>query len=104
MKDEMGGKVIAEFVGLKPKMYLRITVDDKEKVRAKGVNKKLKHSEFYVLFNKKIVRHNMKRIQAKKHNIGTYDICKVSLSCFDDKKYVLENGIDSLTYGHYSIS
>ena len=30
----------------------------------------------------------MKRIQAKKHKIGTYEIDKTSLSCFDDKRYV----------------
>ena len=45
----------------------------------------------------------MKRIQAKKHRLGTYDICKVSLSCFDDKRYVLNDGVKSLTYGHKDI-
>ena len=43
MKYEMSGKVISEFAGLKSKMYSLITVDDEEKVRAKGVNKKLMH-------------------------------------------------------------
>ena len=44
-------------------MYSLISVDDEEKIRAKDVNKKLKHSEFVnVLFNRKIIRHNMKRI------------------------------------------
>ena len=28
----------------------------------------------------------MKRIQAKKHKIGTYETDKISLSCFDDKR------------------
>ena len=83
----MSGKVISEFAGLKSKMYSSVTVDDEEKVRAKGVNKKLRHDEFYdVLFDEKVIRHNMKRIQAKKHRLGTYDICKVSLSYFDDKR------------------
>ena len=41
-----------------------------------------------VLFNKKIIRHKMKRIQNKKHKLGTYEIDKISLSCFDDKRYV----------------
>ena len=75
MKNEISGKVISEFVGLKSKMYSLVTVDDEEKVRATGINKKLRHDEFYdVLFDKKVVRHNMKRIQAKKPRLGTYDI------------------------------
>ena len=40
----------------------------------------------------------MKRIQAKKHKIGTYEIDKISLSCFDDKKYVLDDGVNTLAY------
>ena len=40
----------------------------------------------------------MKRIQSKLHRIGTYDVCKISLSCFDDKKYIFDDGISSFTY------
>ena len=40
----------------------------------------------------------MKRIQAKKHKIGTYEIEKISLSCFEDKRYVLDDEIHTLTY------
>ena len=46
-----------------------------------------------VLFNEKNIRHKMKRIQSKKHKLGTYEIDKISLSCFDDKRYVLDDGI-----------
>ena len=35
----------------------------------------------------------MKRIRSKLDRIGTYNVCKISLSCFDDKKYVLDDGI-----------
>ena len=42
----------------------------------------------------------MKRIHAKKHKIGTYQIDKISLSCFDDKRYVLDDGIHTLAYFH----
>ena len=42
----------------------------------------------------------IKRIQAKKHKIGTYEINKISLSCFDDKRYVLDDGIYMLAYSH----
>ena len=53
-----------------------------------------------VPLNKKIIRHKMKRIQAKKHKIGTYEIYKISLLCFDDKRYVLDDGIHTLAYFH----
>ena len=42
----------------------------------------------------------MKRIRSKKHKLGTYEIEKISLSCFDDKRYVLDDGIYSLSYFH----
>ena len=42
----------------------------------------------------------MKRIKAKKHKIGTYKIDKTSLSRFDDKRYVLDDGIYTLPYFH----
>ena len=101
----MSGKIIAEFVGLRSKMYSIVTVDDEKLVRAKGVNRKLMHSEFKdVFFDKKVVRHCMKRILAKGNKIGTYDISKISLSCFDDKRFVLDDGINSLAYGHVGIN
>ena len=55
------------------------------------------------MVNKKVVRHNMKIIQSKLHEIGTYDVFKISLSCFDDKRYVLDNGINALAYFHKDI-
>ena len=63
MKDEFNGTKISEFSGLKSKMYSLISIDNKEVNKAKGVNKKLRHKEYlHVLFNKKVVRHSMKRI------------------------------------------
>ena len=50
--------------------------------------------------NKKIIRHKMKRIKSKKHKLGTYEVDKISLSCFDDKRYVLDDGIHTLSYFH----
>ena len=49
---------------------------------------------------KKIIRLKMKRIQAKKHKIGTYEIAKISLSCFDNKRFVFDDGIHTLAYFH----
>ena len=40
----------------------------------------------------------MKRMQAKKHKIGTYEINKISLSRFDDKRYILDDGVNTLAY------
>ena len=40
----------------------------------------------------------MKRIQRKKYKLGTYEIEKISLSCFDGKRYVLDDGIRTLVY------
>ena len=53
-----------------------------------------------VLFNEKIIRHKMKRIQSKKHKLGTYKTGKLSLSWFDDKRYVWDDGISTLAYFH----
>ena len=40
----------------------------------------------------------MKRIQSKKYKLGTCEINKISLSCFDDKRFILNDGIHTLTY------
>ena len=45
----------------------------------------------------------MKRIQSKLYTIGTYDVCKISLSCFDDKRYVLDDGVNTLAYFYKDI-
>ena len=73
-------------------------IDGKECTTAKGVNIATAFDKFKdVLFNEKIIRHKMKRIQSKKHQLGTYEISKISLSCFDD---VLDDGIHTLAYFH----
>ena len=101
MKDEYGGVIIDQFVGLKSKMYSIKKINGSESSTAKGVNIATKFNDFKnVLFNKKIIRHKMKRIQAKKHKIATYEIDKISLSCFDDKRFVLDDGVHTLAYFH----
>ena len=101
MKDEFGGVIVDEFAGLKSKMYSVKKIDGKKCNTAKGVNIATEFNEFKdVLFNKKIIRHKMKRIQAKKHKIGTSEIKKISLSCFDNKRYVLDDEIYTLAYFH----
>ena len=51
-----------------------------------------------ISFNKKVLRHKMKRIQRKKHKLGTCEINKTSLSCFDDKIFILNDGIHTISY------
>ena len=99
MRDESEGKIIDEFVGLKSKMYSMKNIDGKESNTAKGVNIATEFNEFKAtLFNKKIIKHKMRRIQGKKHKMGTYEINKILLSCFDDKRFVLNDGIHTLAY------
>ena len=72
MKDEKEGKINDEFVGLKSKMYSMKNIDGKESNTAKGVNIATEFNEFKdTLFNKKVMRHKMKRIRSKKHKLGT---------------------------------
>ena len=99
IKDEFGGVIVIEFVGLKSKMDSIKKTDGKECNTAKGVSVATEFDKFKdVLINEKVIRHKIKRIQSKKHKLGTYEINKISLSCFDDKRYVLDDGIYTLAY------
>ena len=55
---------------------------------------KCQHKYKDILSNKNCLRHSINRIQSKNHRIKTYEINKISLSCFDDKVYILDKGID----------
>ena len=105
MKDEYGGLLILKFIGLKSKMYSILDENDNEKCTNKGHNAFIEFQEFHdTLFQKKkTLRHAMRGIKSKDHNLGTYEINKISLSCFDDKRYILKNGIYTLAYGHKDI-
>ena len=97
MKDETAGVAIEDFVGLKPKMYSYLMNDNSEHKKAEGVNRNvvatISHNEYKdVLLNKKCLRHSMSKTQIKDHKIGTYEINKISLSCFDDKIFIQNNG------------
>ena len=66
MKDEMGGIIIDEFIGLKSKMYAIKKIDGRETNTAKGVSIATEFNEFEdVFFNKKIIRHKWKEFKRK---------------------------------------
>ena len=104
MKDECRGMLINNFVGLKSKMHCMLSDDDKESNTAKGVHFAIELKEYKdTLLTKKIIGHKMRRIQSKKHKIGTFEVSKISLSCFNDKRFVLDNGIHTLACFHKTV-
>ena len=79
MNDGFGGVIVEEFIGLKSKMYSMKEIDGKEYYTAKRLSIATEFNKFKdVLFNKKILRHKMRRIQSKKHKLGTYETDKIS--------------------------
>ena len=109
-KDEAAGVPICEFVGLRSKMHSCIKDSEKGGKTAKGIKKNviknnITHENYRdTLFNKKQMHHKMKTIRSENHQLGSYEINKVSLSCFDDKRYIHDDGITSYAYGHFKIS
>ena len=80
-------------------MYSIKKFDETESNTAKGVSIATEFDKLKdVLFNEKIIRQTMKRIQNKKHKLGSYEIDEISLSCFDNKRYMLDDGICKLAY------
>ena len=108
-KDEAAGIPITEFIGLRSKMYSYIKDNNKDGKTAKGIKKniikkRITHENYKnVLFNNEQMHHTMKTIRSNKHQLGSYELNKVSLSCFDDKRYIHNNGVTSYAYGHYKI-
>ena len=100
-KCEAASTPIVEFVGLKSKMHSYIKNDEKGGKAAKGIKKNviknyIKHEDYKnLLLNNKQLHHKMKTIQREKHQLGSYEINKISLSSFDDKRYIHKNGITS---------
>ena len=79
MKDEYGGKSMLKFVGLKSKMYSILDESSNEKSTNKGHNAFIEFQEFHdTLFQKKILRHTMRGIKSKNHNLGAYKTNKIS--------------------------
>ena len=86
-------------------MYSMVSDDGKESNTSKGVNIATEFNEFRdTLFNNKIMRRKMKRIRSKNYKLGTYEISKISLSVFDDKRFVLNDGTHTLAYFHEELN
>ena len=104
MKDEYGGTPIKEFIGSKPKSYSVTDVNNCEKNIHKGHDSNIRSNEFKdIIINKKVVGHKLKKITSKNHKMYTQENNKISLSSFDDKRYIVEDGMTNLAYGHKDI-
>ena len=106
MKDELGGKIITEFVTLRPKTYSFLTDDGKEDKKAKGakkcvIKKMIKFNDYKkCLLNDEVMLNQQQRFISKKHNVHTENINKIALSNNDDKRIVSLNKITSYPYGY----
>ena len=100
---------ITEFIGLKSKMYSYVKDNEKGGRTAKGIKKNIiknniRHEDYKnTLINNEQMHHKMKTIRSQIHQLGSYEINKVSLCWFDDKRYIHDNGTSSYAYGHYKI-
>jgi len=119
-KDESGGKVIKEFIGLMAKLYCIVfnNIEDDADCpspikRAKGVNravvtKHLTPQDYRSCLQRQVVKYTENdRFQSRHHNIYTVSVTKRSMAPYDDKRYVvLDNGsggVHTLPWGHYAI-
>ena len=106
MKDELGRKIITEFITLRPKTYSFLTYDGKEDKKAKGtkkcvIRKMIKFNDYRkCLLNNEVILKSQQRFICKKHDVYTENINKIALSNNDDKRIVSSNKISSYPYGY----
>ena len=106
MKDELGGKVITEFVALRPKTYSYLTDDCKEDKKAKGTKKcvikrMIKFNDFKnCLLKDEVVLKSQQRFRSKGHDVYTENINKIALSSNADKRLTASDKITSYPYGY----
>ena len=109
MKDECASRPIAEYVGLRPKMYSILEASGQNIKKAKGVKKAvvkkhIGHEQLKeALFQKQTFRRGMDVLRSMRHQIYGQHLNKVSLSPFDSKRWIAENGADTLAYGHKDV-
>ena len=106
-KDELGGQLLTEFIGIRPKMY-SYTGEESGK-RAKGVKKSvlkktISHEDYKTcLLEKKVYSRDMPGLRSYKHTIHGETVTKIALSPLDTKRYILADGITTLAFGHKDI-
>ena len=94
MKDELGGRIIKEFIALRPKTYSYLTDDHKEDKKAKGTKKcvmkrMIKFDDYKnCLLNGEVVLKSQQRFISKGHDVYTENINKIALSSNDDKRLI----------------
>ena len=104
MKDELGGRVITEFVALRPTTYSYLTDDCKKDKKTKGTKKcvikrMIKFDDFKnCLLNGEVILKSQQRFISKGHDIYTENINQITLSSNDDKRIVSSDKITSYPY------
>ena len=104
MKGELGGKIMTEFVALRPKIYSYLTYDCEEDKKAKGTKKcvikrRLKLNDYKdCLLNNQIVLKSQ-QFNNERHDLYTVEINKIALSSNDGKRLQTFDRITSYPYG-----
>ena len=105
MKDEFGGKIMTEFVALRPKTYSYVTDDCEEDKKAKATKKcvikrGLKFCDYKdCLLNNEIILKSQQRFKSEKHDVYTEEVNKIALSSNDDKRLQTFDRTISYPYG-----
>ena len=109
MKDEVAGKIIKEFVGLRSKLYSFVMDDGGETKKCKGIKKQVversirhEHYKTCLTTGKELLR-KQNILRSYNHEVYTEEVNKVALSALDDKRHILSDGMDTLALGHYKI-
>ena len=108
-KDEVGGKVIDEFVGLRAKLYSYKMLEGEESKKCKGVKKSvikksIAHEDYKkCLFTGKEQLRKMNVIISHMHEVYKEEVNEIALCPDDDKRHILENGVHTLALGNYRI-
>ena len=109
-KDEAMGKIIKEFVGLRAKLYSYKMDKGEEDKKCKGIKKRvveksITHEDYKTcLLTGKEQLRKQNIIRSYNHEVYTEEVNKVALSAEDDKRYILDDGIHTLAWGHYKIN